>query len=77
MGDLNRIDQRNSVLIRGESLTITLRIMRDFIQGFTGVVLGAAVGSLLAAGSFLAVESLMPSVMPGATTAVIDRTVHG
>ena len=77
MGDLKRSDTRNSVLIRGESFTITLRFMRDVVQGFTGVILGAAVGSLLAAGSFLAVESLIPSAFPGGPTAVIDRTING
>ena len=77
MGDLKRSDTRNSVLIRGESFTITLRFMRDVVQGFTGVILGAAVGSLLAAGSFLAVESLIPSPLPGGQTAVIDRTING
>ena len=77
MGDLKRIDTRNSVLIRGESFTITLRFMRDVVQGFTGVILGAAVGSLLAAGSLLAVESLIPSALPGGQTAVIDRPING
>ena len=51
--------------------------MRAFVQGFGGVLLGAVAGSLLAAGSFLAIETQMPELIPAHSTAVIDRTVQG
>ena len=77
MGDSATIDERESVHIRGESLSISTRFMHDVVQGFGGVLLGAVAGSLLAAGSFLAIETQMPALIPAGSTAVIDRTVQG
>ena len=51
--------------------------MHDVVQGFAGVFLGAIAGSLLAAGSFLAIETQMPALIPTDSTAVVDRTVQG
>lgn len=77
MGDSARIDERESVDVRDESLSISKRFMHNVVQGFGGILLGAVAGSLLAAGSFLAIETQMPQMIPVGATAVIDRTVQG